>query len=121
MQFRSESGARLFLGASRAIQSIASMPRPLCPIGDGPNYRVIKRGNNRQDGFHREADFEAFLRAVRRSSATGLACGDENCVKELAKELDLAPTIRPADDHASQKLTNSSGLVCAPWVFFHGC
>jgi putative transposase len=37
------------------------MPRPLRPIDDGLIYHVINRGNNRQDVFHKPADFQAFL------------------------------------------------------------
>jgi putative transposase len=40
------------------------MPRPLRPIDDGLVYHVISRGNNRQDVFHKPADFEAFLAAL---------------------------------------------------------
>ena len=40
------------------------MPRPLRPIDDGLIYHVINRGNNRQDVFHKEEDFQAFLRAL---------------------------------------------------------
>ena len=38
---------------------------------------------------------EQRLAAIRRSSATGLPYGDENCVQELAKRLNLDLTIRP--------------------------
>jgi putative transposase len=37
------------------------MPRPLRPIDDDLIYHVINRGNNRQDVFHKPADFQAFL------------------------------------------------------------
>jgi putative transposase len=40
------------------------MPRPLRPIRDGLIYHVINRGNNRQDVFHKPADFAAFLSAL---------------------------------------------------------
>lgn len=40
------------------------MPRPLRPIDDGLIYHVINRGNNRQDVFHKEEDFQAFLGAL---------------------------------------------------------
>jgi putative transposase len=40
------------------------MPRPLRPIEEGLIYHVIDRGNGRQDVFHKEADFEAFLEAL---------------------------------------------------------
>jgi len=40
------------------------MPRPLRPIDDGLIYHVINRGNNRQNVFHKEADFKAFLAAL---------------------------------------------------------
>jgi putative transposase len=40
------------------------MPRPLRPINDGLIYHVINRGNNRQDVFHKPADFQAFLTAL---------------------------------------------------------
>ena len=40
------------------------MPRPLRPIDDGLVYHVINRGNNRQDVFHKPADFQAFLTAL---------------------------------------------------------
>ena len=40
------------------------MPRPLRPIDDGLVYHVINRGNNRQDVFRKEEDFQAFLRAL---------------------------------------------------------
>jgi REP element-mobilizing transposase RayT len=40
------------------------MPRPLRPIDDGLIYHVINRGNNRQDVFHKPADFQAFLTAL---------------------------------------------------------
>jgi putative transposase len=40
------------------------MPRPLRPIEEGLIYHVINRGNGRQDVFHKEADFEAFLSAL---------------------------------------------------------
>lgn len=40
------------------------MPRPLRPIDDGLIYHVINRGNNRQDVFHKEGDFKAFLQAL---------------------------------------------------------
>jgi putative transposase len=40
------------------------MPRPLRPIDDGLIYHVINRGNNRQDVFHKPADFQAFLMAL---------------------------------------------------------
>ncbi|MGH9447857.1 MAG: transposase [Terriglobia bacterium] len=40
------------------------MPRPLRPIEEGLIYHVIDRGNNRQDVFHKEADFQAFLKAL---------------------------------------------------------
>ena len=37
------------------------MPRPLRPIDERLVYHVIARGNNRQDVFHKPADFQAFL------------------------------------------------------------
>jgi putative transposase len=40
------------------------MPRPLRPIEDGLIYHIIDRGNNRQDVFHQEGDFRAFLQAM---------------------------------------------------------
>ena len=40
------------------------MPRPLRPVGDGLIYHVIDRGNNRQNVFHKDADFQAFLKAL---------------------------------------------------------
>ncbi len=40
------------------------MPRPLRPIDAGLIYHVINRGNNRQDVFHKDADFEAFLKTL---------------------------------------------------------
>ena len=40
------------------------MPRPLRPIADGLIYHVINRGNNRQNVFRKQADFQAFLRAL---------------------------------------------------------
>lgn len=40
------------------------MPRPLRPIEDGLIYHVINRGNNRQDVFRKQGDFEAFLTAL---------------------------------------------------------
>lgn len=40
------------------------MPRPLRPIDNGLVYHVINRGNNRQDVFHKPADFQAFLTAL---------------------------------------------------------
>jgi putative transposase len=40
------------------------MPRPLRPIDDGLIYHVINRGNNRQNVFHKDADFMAFLMAL---------------------------------------------------------
>jgi putative transposase len=40
------------------------MPRPLRPIDDGLIYHVINRGNNRQNVFHKDADFMAFLKAL---------------------------------------------------------
>ena len=40
------------------------MPRPLRPVDDGLVYHVINRGNNRQDVFHKPADFQAFLTAL---------------------------------------------------------
>jgi REP element-mobilizing transposase RayT len=40
------------------------MPRPLRPIDDGLVYHVINRGNNHQDVFRKEEDFQAFLRAL---------------------------------------------------------
>ena len=40
------------------------MPRPLRPIEEGLTYHVIDRGNSRQDVFHKDADFEAFLKAL---------------------------------------------------------
>ena len=40
------------------------MPRPLRPIDAGLIYHVINRGNNRQDVFRKQADFEAFLKAL---------------------------------------------------------
>jgi len=40
------------------------MPRPLRPIDDGLIYHVINRGNNRQDVFHKQADFDSFLKAL---------------------------------------------------------
>jgi putative transposase len=40
------------------------MPRPLRPIDDRLVYHVINRGNNRQDVFHKAADFQAFLDAL---------------------------------------------------------
>ena len=40
------------------------MPRPLRPIADGLIYHVINRGNNRQNVFRKEADFQAFLQAL---------------------------------------------------------
>jgi putative transposase len=40
------------------------MPRPLRAIDDGLIYHVINRGNNRQDVFHKPADFQAFLTAL---------------------------------------------------------
>ncbi len=43
------------------------MPRPLRPIDDGLIYHVINRGNNRQDVFHKEADFEAFAESAWRA------------------------------------------------------
>jgi putative transposase len=36
----------------------------LRPIDDGLVYHVINRGNNRQDVFHKPADFQAFLAAL---------------------------------------------------------
>jgi len=44
--------------------SLSAMPRPLRPIDDGLVYHVINRGNNRQDVFHKSADFQAFLAAL---------------------------------------------------------
>ena len=41
------------------------MPRPLRPIDADLIYHIIDRGNNRQDVFHKPADFEAFLKALR--------------------------------------------------------
>jgi putative transposase len=41
------------------------MPRPLRPIDDGLVYHVINRGNNRQAVFRKEADYLAFLKALR--------------------------------------------------------
>jgi putative transposase len=41
------------------------MPRPLRPIDDRLIYHVIDRGNNRQDVFHKDPDFGAFLKALR--------------------------------------------------------
>jgi putative transposase len=40
------------------------MPRLLRAIDDGLVYHVINRGNNRQNVFHKPADFEAFLAAL---------------------------------------------------------
>jgi putative transposase len=40
------------------------MPRPLRPIGDGLIYHVINRGNNRQDVFRKQEDFQAFLQTL---------------------------------------------------------
>ena len=40
------------------------MPRPLRPVDDGLIYHVVNRGNNRQNVFHTDADFTAFLRAL---------------------------------------------------------
>ncbi|MBX3414978.1 MAG: transposase [Pirellulales bacterium] len=40
------------------------MPRPLRPIDDGLIYHVINRGNNRQDVFHKPADYQAFLQTL---------------------------------------------------------
>lgn len=40
------------------------MPRPLRPVDDGLIYHVIDRGNNRQNVFHKDADFKAFLKAL---------------------------------------------------------
>jgi putative transposase len=40
------------------------MPRPLRPIDDGLIYHVINRGNNRQDVFRKQRDFQAFLSAL---------------------------------------------------------
>jgi putative transposase len=40
------------------------MPRPLRPIADGLVYHVINRGNNRQNVFRKESDFQAFLQAL---------------------------------------------------------
>lgn len=40
------------------------MPRPLRTIDDGLIYHVIDRGNNRQDVFHKQDDFQAFLQAL---------------------------------------------------------
>lgn len=40
------------------------MPRPLRPIADGLVYHVINRGNNRQNVFRKQSDFEAFLQAL---------------------------------------------------------
>ena len=40
------------------------MPRPLRPIADGLVYHVVNRGNNRQNVFRKQADFEAFLQAL---------------------------------------------------------
>ena len=40
------------------------MPRPLRPIDERLVYHVIARGNNRQDVFHKPADFQAFLAAL---------------------------------------------------------
>jgi len=37
------------------------MARPRRPIDADLIYHVIDRGNNRQDVFHKPADFEAFL------------------------------------------------------------
>ena len=45
------------------------MPRPLRPIDDGLIYHVINRGNNRQNGFHKADDFQAFLRALAEVKA----------------------------------------------------
>jgi hypothetical protein len=50
------------------------MPRPLRPIDDGLIYHVINRGNNRQDVFHKPADFQAFLAAL--SELKGLSKDD---------------------------------------------
>jgi putative transposase len=44
--------------------NLSLMPRPLRPIDDGLIYHVISRGNNRQDVFHKPADFQAFLAAL---------------------------------------------------------
>jgi putative transposase len=43
---------------------LLGMPRPLRPIDDGLIYHVINRGNNRQDVFHKPADFQAFVAAL---------------------------------------------------------
>ncbi|MEX2115131.1 MAG: transposase [Pirellulales bacterium] len=40
------------------------MPRPLRPIDDGLIYHVINRGNNRQDVFRKQGDFQAFLETL---------------------------------------------------------
>lgn len=45
------------------------MPRPLRPIDDGLIYHVINRGNNRQDVFRKEEDFQAFLRVLTELKA----------------------------------------------------
>jgi len=40
------------------------MPRPLRPIAPGLIYHVINRGNNRQQVFFGDDDYQAFLRAI---------------------------------------------------------
>lgn len=45
------------------------MPRPLRPIDDGLVYHVINRGNNQQQVFFTEGDFEAFLTALAELKA----------------------------------------------------
>ena len=41
------------------------MPRPLRPIALGLIYHVVNRGNNRQNVFFKDGDYEAFLKALR--------------------------------------------------------
>ena len=40
------------------------MPRPLRPIAAGLVYHVMNLGNNRQDVFFHEGDYQAFLKAL---------------------------------------------------------
>jgi putative transposase len=43
------------------------MGRPLRPVGDGLIYHALNRGNNRGVVFRRDADYRAFLNALRQT------------------------------------------------------
>ena len=59
-----QKGQNNLLTAGTHSARLWCMPRPLRPIDERLVYHVIARGNNRQDVFHKPADFQAFLDAL---------------------------------------------------------